>query len=170
MVNKMANKNETTPTAAVQGHVEITFLKEQEPPARKALGRGPGNSQWKEVVMALNTKPGKLALVFTSPSSKECFVRRTAVINAATALGIEMDQHRTVSREIDGKPGVYGVYAAVADDKTKTAQAAARKVKEANTAKLAADKGFKSIEEYKASLPKRGKQAAVSNGAAQASA
>lgn len=141
------------------GGLKIHFLADTTIPERKALGRKEGTGQWIEVAKALAQHPGKVAELLFTTDAKEANARRTALINAAESNGIEMWREKTAVRDSgkmeDGKI-VFCLYAAVATDAVKAKQAKERAEKAAALEKLAKEKGFKTVEEYKASLPKRG--------------
>lgn len=116
------------PNKPLQGKFEIEFLKEATPPARKPLNgggsTGPRDTILSDTVKALAAHPGALAVVFTSPDSKEVFIRRTSLLACADRLGIKLDEAKTASRAFvkdgqpvmaeDGKTQLYALYACVA--------------------------------------------------------
>lgn len=139
--------------------MKITFLADTNIPERKALGRKQGSGQWIEVAKALGAHPGKVAPLLHDTDPKVLNARRTALINAATSVGIEMWLEKTAVRDSGKREGdkiVFTLFASAATDEVKKLQAEERKKKAANLLKLALAKGFKDVESYKASLPKRG--------------
>lgn len=167
----VAPKEENVPVAG--GKITVHFLADDAIPERKALGRAEGGGQWQEVAQALATKPGRVAVVYTGTDPKEVNARRTALIQAAARLKIEMNLAKTAVRDSGNKDAegkiVHALYACVATPEVVKAQAKARAEKEAAMTALAKEKGM-TLEQYKASLPRRGrakKVDAAANGAAK---
>ena len=152
--------NEAPKTEVATGTISVHFLKTDTIPERKALGRKEGSGEWTQVAKALAEKPGRVAEVYFTSDIKEASSRRSALIQAAERAGLEMNLAKTAVRDSGKKDAegkvIFCVFACAATDEVKANQAKVRAAKAAALKAAAEEKGM-TLEQYKASLPRRGR-------------